>query len=55
MQRAEAFEREALEAASGLRLVKADTQAERGELSLTRPDYVQAAGHSQAVANLGCC
>jgi tetratricopeptide (TPR) repeat protein len=38
--------------ASHLRGVKAATRAERGELSLTRLDYVQAAQHFQSAASL---
>ena len=49
---AEALEREAHEAASRLRRGKAATRAERGELSLTRLDYLRAAQHFQAAANL---
>src|SRR5271168_3304593 len=49
---AEALEREAHEAASRLRHGKAATRAERGELSLTRLDYIQAAQHFQSAASL---
>ena len=52
LQRAEALEREAHEAASRIRRGKAATRAERGELSLTRLDYLQAAQHFQSAANL---
>ena len=49
---AEALEREAHEATSRLRRGKAATRAERGELSLTRLDYLQAAQHFQSAARL---
>lgn len=44
LQRVEALEREAHEVVKRLRLSKAATRAERGELSLTRLDYLQACG-----------
>ena len=49
---AEALEREAHDAASRIRHGKAATRAERGELSLTRLDYLQAAQHFQSAASL---
>ncbi len=52
LREAEALEREAHEAARRLRRGKAATRAERGELSLTRLDYLQAARHFQAAASL---
>jgi tetratricopeptide (TPR) repeat protein len=48
---AEAFEREAQEAASGKRRSAAATRAERGELSLTRLDYLQAGQHFKVAAD----
>ncbi len=50
---AEVLEREAHEAVSRLRRGKAATRSERGELSLTRLDYLQAAQHFRFAANLG--
>jgi hypothetical protein len=52
LQGAEDLEREAHEAVSRLRRSKAATRAERGELSLTRLDYLQAAQHFQSAAKL---
>lgn len=52
LQRVEALEHEAHEAAGRLRRGKAETRAERGELSLTRLDYLQAAHHFHAAAEL---
>jgi tetratricopeptide (TPR) repeat protein len=52
LRRAEALEHEAHQAAIRLRRGKAATRAERGELSLTRLDYLQAAQHFQSAANL---
>ena len=52
MAGAEALEREAHEAANRIRHGKAAIRAERGELSLTRLDYLQAAQHFQSAANL---
>jgi tetratricopeptide (TPR) repeat protein len=52
LERVELLEREAHEAASRLRRSKAATRAERGELSLTRLDYIQAAHHFSAAAEL---
>jgi len=49
---AEALEREAKEAARGKRLSAAATRAERGELNLTRLDYLQAGQHFKAAADL---
>jgi tetratricopeptide (TPR) repeat protein len=52
LQRAEALEREAHDVASQKRLSTAATRAERGELSLTRLDYLQAAQHFKYAASL---
>ena len=52
MRRVEALEREASEAATRIRRGGAATRAERGELSLTRLDYLQAAAHFRAAADL---
>ena len=52
LRRAEGLAREAHEAVSRLRRVTAATRAERGELSLTRLDYLQAAQHFKFAANL---
>jgi tetratricopeptide (TPR) repeat protein len=52
LRRAEALEREAHEVASRIRRGKAATRAERGELSLTRLDYLQAALHFRTAASL---
>src|SRR5205823_473573 len=49
---AEALEREAKEAATRKRLSAAVTRAERGELSLTRLDYLQAGQHFKVAAEL---
>ncbi len=49
---AEALEREVKEAVSRKRLSAAATRAERGELSLTRLDYLQAGQHFKAAAEL---
>jgi len=49
---AEALEREAKEAARRKRLSAAATRAERGELNLTRLDYLQAGQHFKAAAEL---
>jgi Asp-tRNA(Asn)/Glu-tRNA(Gln) amidotransferase C subunit len=52
LERAEALEREAHEATSRIRRGTAATRAERGELSLTQLDYLQAAQHFKFAANL---
>jgi hypothetical protein len=52
LRRAEALEREAHDAANRLRRGKVATRAERGELSLTRLDYLQAAQHFRSAASL---
>jgi len=52
LQGAEDLEREAHEAVSRLRRSKAATRNERGELSLTRLDYLQAAQHFKSAASL---
>jgi tetratricopeptide (TPR) repeat protein len=49
---AEALEREAEEAVSRKRRSAAATRAERGELSLTRLDYLQSSQHFKAAAEL---
>jgi hypothetical protein len=49
---AEALEREAKEAARRKRLSAAATRAERGELNLTRLDYLQAGQHFKIAAEL---
>jgi tetratricopeptide (TPR) repeat protein len=52
LRSAEVFEHEARQAAGRLRRGKASTRAERGELSLTRLDYLQAAQHFNSAASL---
>jgi tetratricopeptide (TPR) repeat protein len=52
LRRAEDLEREVHQAVSRLRSGKAATRAERGELSLTRLDYLQAAQHFKSAASL---
>jgi tetratricopeptide (TPR) repeat protein len=52
LQGAEDLEREAHEAASRIRRGTAATRAERGELGLTRLDYLQAAQHFKSAASL---
>jgi tetratricopeptide (TPR) repeat protein len=52
LQRAEDLEHEAHEAVGHLRRRTAATRAERGELSLTRLDYLQAAQHFKSAAAL---
>ncbi len=49
---AEALERQAKEAVRRKRLSAAATRAERGELNLTRLDYLQAGQHFRAAADL---
>jgi len=52
LQRAEELEHEAKEAARRLRAGAAATRAERGELSLTRLNYLQAAAHFRAASEV---
>lgn len=52
IERAELLQKEALEAASRKRTAAAASRAERGELSLTRLNYMQAAEHFKAAAIL---
>jgi tetratricopeptide (TPR) repeat protein len=52
IQQADALARDASEAANRKRHSAAATRAERGELRLTRLDYLQAAQHFKAAANL---
>jgi len=52
LRRAEALEREAHESASRIRHKKVATRSERGQLSLIRLDYLQAAEHFRAAALL---